>query len=176
MKDDTLWFSGVFLRGERHLSAAINLMRPLESQLTGTFPSHNLQPVTIYICKKYDIFCMYASCHLHSIFLLPSWDFNLITRVQKSPIGKWDTHVLLFSSCMDISLTHWGWLMHICISNLTIIGSDNGLSPGWCQAIIRTKAGILLVGPIGTNISEILIKIHIFSFAKKQFEMLPAKW
>ena len=27
-------------------------------------------------------------------------------------------------------LTHWGWVMHICISKITIISSDNGLSPG----------------------------------------------
>ena len=26
-------------------------------------------------------------------------------------------------------LTHWGWVMHICISGLTVIGSDNGLAP-----------------------------------------------
>ena len=35
-------------------------------------------------------------------------------------------------------------LMHICVGNLTIIGSDNVLSPGWRQAIIWTNAGILL--------------------------------
>ena len=27
-----------------------------------------------------------------------------------------------------VFLTHWCWVMHICIGNLTIIGSDNGLS------------------------------------------------
>ena len=43
-------------------------------------------------------------------------------------------------------LTHWGWVMHIFLSKLTIIGSDNGLSPSWCQAIIWTDAGILLIG------------------------------
>ena len=32
--------------------------------------------------------------------------------------------------------THWGRVTHICISKLTIIGSDNGLSPGRRQAII----------------------------------------
>ena len=37
------------------------------------------------------------------------------------------------------SLTHWGRVTHIRISNVTIIGSDNGLSPGRCQAIIWTK-------------------------------------
>ena len=49
--------------------------------------------------------------------------------------------------------------MHICINKLTIIGSDNGLSPGRRQAIIWTNDGILLIGPLGTNFSEILIEI-----------------
>ena len=42
---------------------------------------------------------------------------------------------------------------------LSIIGSDNGLSPGRRQAIIWTNAGILLIEPLGTNFSEILIEI-----------------
>ena len=33
-------------------------------------------------------------------------------------------------------LTHWGRVTHICVSKLTIIGPDNGLSPGRRQAII----------------------------------------
>ena len=33
-------------------------------------------------------------------------------------------------------LTHWGRVTHICVNNQNIIGSDNGLSPGWRQAII----------------------------------------
>ena len=52
--------------------------------------------------------------------------------------------------------------MHICIGNLTIIGSDNGLSPGRRQAIIWTNAGILLIGSLVTNFSEIFIEIHVF--------------
>ena len=50
-----------------------------------------------------------------------------------------------------ISLTHWGRVTHICIGKLTIIGSDNGLSPEQRQAIIWTNAGILLIWPLGTN-------------------------
>ena len=46
------------------------------------------------------------------------------------------------------------------------IGSDYGLLPGWHQVIIWTNAGILLIRPIGTNLSEILIEIHTFSFNK----------
>ena len=56
-------------------------------------------------------------------------------------------------------LTHWGRVTHIYVNKLTIIGSDNGLSPSWRQAIIWTNAGILLIGPLGTNFSEILIDI-----------------
>ena len=44
-------------------------------------------------------------------------------------------------------LTHWGRVTLICVGNLPIIGSDNGLSPDRRQAIIWTKAGILLIGP-----------------------------
>ena len=46
-------------------------------------------------------------------------------------------------------------MTHICVSKLTIIGSDNGLSPGQRRAIIWTNAEILLIGPLGTNFSEI---------------------
>ena len=34
------------------------------------------------------------------------------------------------------------------------------------QAIIETNAGLLSIGPLGTNFSEILIKIQNFSFMK----------
>ena len=51
--------------------------------------------------------------------------------------------------------------MHICVGKLTIIGSDNGLSPGRRQAIIWTNAGILLFVPLVTNSSEILMEFHI---------------
>ena len=65
---------------------------------------------------------------------------------------------------------------YICVNTLTIIGSDNGLSPGRCQAIIWTNAGILLNGPLGTNSSEILIEIYPFSFKKMHLKMSSGKW
>ena len=58
-----------------------------------------------------------------------------------------------------IYLTHWGWVRHIFVNKITIIGSDNGLSTGRHQAIIWTNAGILLIDPRGTNFSEIFISI-----------------
>ena len=36
------------------------------------------------------------------------------------------------------------------------------MSPEWNQAIILNNAGILLIAPLGTNFSEILIEIQIF--------------
>ena len=58
-----------------------------------------------------------------------------------------------------MELTHW-------VGKITIIGSDNGLSPGRRQAIIWTSAGMLL----GTNFSEIWIGIKTFFIEEKTFE------
>ena len=73
-------------------------------------------------------------------------------------------------------LTHWGRVTHICVGKQNSIGSDNGLSPGRHQAIIWTKARILLIGPLGTNFSEISIKILTFSFTKMRLKVSSAKW
>ena len=82
--------------------------------------------------------------------------------------------VIMYSDSNN-ALTHWGRVTHICVGKLTIIGSDNGLSPGRRQAIIWTNAGILLIGPLGTNFSEILIEIDIFSFKKMHLKVSFAK-
>ena len=73
-------------------------------------------------------------------------------------------------------LTHRGRVTHICVSKLTNIGSDNGLAPTRRQAIIWTNVGILLIGPLGTNFSEISIEIHIFSFKKIDLKMSSGNW
>ena len=44
---------------------------------------------------------------------------------------------------------------YICVGNLTIDVSDNGLSPRRHRAIIWTTAEILLIWPLRTNLSEI---------------------
>ena len=76
---------------------------------------------------------------------------------------------------VSLSITQWGQVTHICVSNLTIIGSVNGLLSGQCQAIIWTNDGILLIGPLRTNFSEILIEILTFSFKKMHVKVLSAK-
>ena len=64
----------------------------------------------------------------------------------------------------------------MCVGKLTNIDSDNGLSPELGQAIIWTNVGILLIGPLGANFSEILIRIQTFSFKKRHLKVSSAKW
>ena len=59
--------------------------------------------------------------------------------------------------------------MDICISKLTIIGSDNGLPHGQRQAI-WTSGRILLIRNLRINFNGILIEIHIFHFQENAFE------
>ena len=73
-------------------------------------------------------------------------------------------------------LTHWDRVTHICISKLTIIGSDNDLSPGRRQAIIWTNAGILLNRPLGTIFNEFSIEIHTFSLKKIHLKLSSGTW
>ena len=67
---------------------------------------------------------------------------------------------------MPVQFTHRGRMTHICASKLTMVDSDNGMSPGRRQAIIWTNDGILLIGQVGTDLSEILIEIYTFSLKK----------
>ena len=65
-----------------------------------------------------------------------------------------------------VFLTQWGGVTHICVTKLTIVGSDNGLSPGQGQAIIYSNAVILLVGLVRAYSSEILVLNNIFPLKK----------
>ena len=90
--------------------------------------------------------------------------------MTKKPTGYQPSNL-----CNIVCLTHWGRVTHICIGNLTIIGPDYGLSPGRRQAIISTNDGILLIGLLGTNFSEISIEIVTF-YKKMHLKVLSAKW
>ena len=111
--------------------------------------------------------------HIHSrkfIWNRCRVNFNHIAQNLVLRTGIWcEWHQLTvirksISYC-DVS-THWGRVTHICVSKLTNIGSDNVLSPGRCQAIIFTNAGIVLIGPIRINFNEMLIKFMHFHSQK----------
>ena len=105
--------------------------------------AHQLLPKKQTSKKKYRIQAIFID-ELAVKFIL----HNFVVILYMCESGGWGWE-----------LTHWGRLTHVCVNKLTIIGSDNGLSPGRRQAIIWTNAGILLIGPLGKNFSEILIKI-----------------
>ena len=69
------------------------------------------------------------------------------------------------SNSNSISLTPVGRVTHVCVSTLTIIGSDNGLSPGRCQTILWTN-GVLLIRTSVTNFSEPSAKFIYFHSIK----------
>ena len=94
-------------------------------------------------------------------------------KPRKCVSDKVDSGTLQYM--IAVNLTHWGRVTHICVSKLTIIGSDNGLSPDRRQAIIWTNAELLLIGPWGTNFSEIVIEILTFSFKKIRLKVPSAK-
>ena len=57
----------------------------------------------------------------------------------------------MISRTPDIKLwcgqSHWSRVTHICVSKLTIVGSDNGLLLGRGHATIWSNAWMLLIGP-----------------------------
>ena len=109
------------------------------------------------------------------MWLLYRW--NVYAEYIRNNIKlPWITEPSFQGNALRLFLTHWGRETHICVGKLTIIASDNGLSPGRRQAIIWTNAGILLIGPLGTNINEIVIEIHTFPFKKMHLKMSSAKW
>ena len=112
----------------------------------------------------------------YTILTLPDC---ILYWLLKSATVAW-THLTHWGqACFSVlghSLSHWGRVTHICVGNLAIIGSDNGLSPGRRQTIIWTNAGILLIGPLGTNFNETSIEIHTFSFKKIHLKLPSGKW
>ena len=68
----------------------------------------------------------FRSVYDNALRWMPNCPFNddLSTLVQVMARCR------LAAQCHPQHLTHWGRVTHICIDNLTIIGSDNGLSPG----------------------------------------------
>ena len=127
-----------------------------------------------------------ASCsilHIRFLIIYYCWRaFQTNAKIMHSKQNSTHEYVLgklcigsSYLICLS-GLTHWGRVTHICVSELSIIGSDNGLSPGRRQAIIWNNAGLLLIEPLGTNVTEISIGIQAFSFKKMHFHMLSAKW
>ena len=124
----------------------------------------------LHVC----IMLTFMICEINDIYLFDSFSHgsNMCTNYHHSCENISQGQ----KSTLDNTLIHWGRVTHICVSRLTITGSDNGLSPGRHQAIIWTIAGILLMGPLETNFREILNGNQTFSFKKMHLKMSSAKW
>ena len=128
----------------------------------------------LFLCSG-AIHLVYWTVEQQPLQALLSWSILCDSVELWQPIDK-DLGCLIYNWVRDCLLKHWGRQTHICISNRTIIGLDNGLSPGRHQAIIWTNAGIFLIGPFGTNFSEISNKILTSSFKKMHLKLASAKW
>ena len=117
--------------------------------------------------------CHHGGCRCPEARLAPDHQHQPLCYLHTDSNG-WSV-TLPYMDVLFQLLTHWDQITHIYVDNLTITSSDNGLSPGRCQAIIWTNAGILLFGPLGTNFSEISIKIQAFSLKKIHLKMSSAK-
>ena len=95
------------------------------------------------------------------------------TKDGALPCHRWWPWPSLFSVAGCRS-THWGQMTHKCIGKMTRISSDIGLAPEQRQAIFWTNTGILLIGPLGTNFSEISIEIQTFFLNIICLKMLSA--
>ena len=87
---------------------------------------------------------------------LNNWASSMTTRDTNDWL--WSTRPRVYRTPI---LSHRGGMTHVCVSKLTIRGSDNGFLPGrWTNAVI------LLIGSLGTNFSE--IDMYAFSITKMQ--------
>ena len=148
-------------------------------------PQYKFKTTGMYIFLFWMVHCALRN---HTLGAWSTGNIMLITPLTTPPppphththtlteVKKGSENILISYEQRAILLTHWGRMTRICVGNLTVIGSDNGLSPGRRQAIIWTNAGILLIGPLGTNFNEILIEIHTFSFKKMHLKMSSGKW
>ena len=142
--------------------------------------------------------CITWLCHDMETFFRHYWPFvkgiyqytecyccvKMNMEVAEKPLGCITLDLSRFiSEIFDLSpivpcaiVTHWGWVTYICVGNLATFGLDNGLSPGWCQAIIWSNAGILLIEPLRMKFREIFITIITFSFMKMFLKVSSIKW
>ena len=119
--------------------------------------------------------CRQATCH----YLSQCWPWSISPYGITRPLwvsSYWNAVTAMVCAIWIVDLNHQGRVMHICVGKSTNIGSNNGMLPGRRQAIIWTNAGILLIGPLETNFSEILIKIFTFSFKKMYLKMSSGWW
>ena len=130
--------------------------------------------ISLIVSKLYLLILWYLRSHWNENFVI-LMKFSSLSAIPVRPVMKLSSKWRHFHfHALTAVLTHWGRVTHICVSKLTIVGSNNGLSPGRRQVIIWTTAEILLIGVHGN--SEISIDIQTFSFKKMHLKMSSGNW
>ena len=112
--------------------------------------------------------CAFKSHCLMDVYMI------LMKQTMKNYSSSQLFHNLLnLDRVVNVTLINWDRVTHICTSKLTTISSDNSSPVTWT---VTSHAGILLIGRLGTNFSEILIVIKTFQFKKIHLNMSSAKW
>ena len=125
--------------------------------------------------QDYEIFMIYYFMRAFCVHVLHInlYGIDLVSLSQNTLNNEIIKNIYIVSG---IYLTHWGQVMHICISKLPITASGNGLPPGRRQASTWTYAHILSIRNLRTNLSEISSEILTFSFEKIHLKTSFGKW
>ena len=124
--------------------------------------------VMIYSCLPYSPRCRWQSCANSLLsYRIYKYLFQLLVPFQILVMEP--LHILtLIWRIRTGELIGVDWHIYASV--------DDGLLPRRHQAIIWTNAEILLIGSLGTKLSEILFEIYTFSLHKLHFKMSSGKW
>ena len=134
--------------------------------------SHGYFPAVQFVISEMNHVTLVVMLEL--LCTIPNVTLSISSRIQLMPVIRlWgQDEICEFNSLRPSDTSIRQLNIHTCTS----IGSYNCLSPGRRQTIILTSAVILLIGPLETNLSEILVEIYTFSFKKMLLKMSSRKW
>ena len=105
------------------------------------------------------------------------WPF--VRGIHRPPVkshhkGQWHGALMFSLICVWIN----GWINNreACDLRRHRAHHDVTVWLGRCQAVNWPNAGVLLIGPLVINFSEIFIEIDTFSFKHMHLNMLSGKW
>ena len=127
------------------------------------------------------------------------WNYGESVLVQELPVAVVQFHtgvqtkILMFSSADEPNAQSTIWInLEIAWFNFhSLISPSAAYMRHWigsalvqiiacrlfgAEPLSKPMLGLLFIGPSGTNFSEILIKIQIFSFRKMRLKISSAKW
>ena len=132
------WETVLLCNGLSHWLGAV-LASAMNSVLVTCCDSHSGQLVRDHV--GYGLSQWKTTLHYNVVYhcLKPCSEWSLVVYVIYNYV------FCLVALLCEFNSLRLHLVTHICVGNLTIIGSDNGLSPDRRQAIIWINAGILLI-------------------------------